>query len=78
MPFTQDPGSGAVGPALFGGRTVIQFPDEEDHYDFVVRGSDNAVHYGANGIGRGWMPGFGALLTEEDLLLIVAFERALP
>lgn len=78
MPFTQDPGSGAVGPALFDGRTVIQFPDAEDHYDFVVRGSDNAVHYGANGIGRGWMPGFGALLTEEDILLIVAFERALP
>jgi hypothetical protein len=78
MPFTQDPGSGAVGPALFDGRTVIQFPDAEDHYDFVVRGSDNAVHYGANGIGRGWMPGFGALLTEEDIMLIVAFERALP
>jgi len=78
MPFAQQPGSGAFGPALFDGRTVIQFPDIEDHFDFVVRGSENAIAYGANGIGRGWMPGFGAVLTQADIDLIVAFERALP
>jgi len=78
MAFSQEPGSGALGPALFNGRTVIQFPDLEEHYDFVERGSDNAVGYGANGIGRGWMPGFGAMLTEADIRLIIAFERALP
>lgn len=76
--FTQEPGSGAFGPALFDNRAVIQFPDAADHFDFVVRGSDNAIAYGANGIGRGWMPGFGAVLTQEDIDLIVAFERALP
>lgn len=78
LPFTQQPGSGAFGPALFDGRTVIQFPDPADHYTFVVRGSDNAVAYGINGIGRGWMPGFGALLSAADIELIIQFERALP
>jgi mono/diheme cytochrome c family protein len=78
LPFTQKPGSGAFGPALFDGRTVIQFPDPANHYTFVVRGSDNAVAYGINGIGRGWMPGFGALLSAADIELIVQFERALP
>jgi mono/diheme cytochrome c family protein len=78
VPFTHQPGSGAFGPALLDGRAVIQFPDAEDHFDFVVRGSENAIGYGANGIGRGWMPGFGAMLTQADIDLIVAFERALP
>jgi len=77
-PFTQQAGSGAFGPALFDGRTIIQFPDVADHTDFIVRGSENAIGYGANGIGRGWMPGFGALLTQADIDLIVAYERALP
>ena len=77
-PFTQQAGSGAFGPALFDGRSIVQFPDIDDHVDFVVRGSENAIGYGANGIGRGWMPGFGAVLTQADLDLIVAFERALP
>lgn len=76
--FTQEAGSGAFGPALFDNRAVIQFPDVSDHFDFIVRGSENAIAYGANGIGRGWMPGFGAMLTQEEIDLIVAFERALP
>jgi mono/diheme cytochrome c family protein len=78
VPFTQQPGSGAFGPALFDGRTMIQFPNAADHYTFVLRGSDNAVAYGVNGIGRGWMPGFGALLSAGDVELIIEFERALP
>jgi hypothetical protein len=56
---------------------VVQFPSEADHLDFIVNGSQNGVGYGVNGIGRGWMPGFGAVLTQEDLMLIVKFERAL-
>lgn len=75
--FTQQPGSGALGPSLEDGRSVIQFPDEQDHLDFIINGSINGQAYGINGIGRGWMPGFGTLLTRDDLMLIVKFERAL-
>jgi mono/diheme cytochrome c family protein len=75
--YTQEVGSGALGPSLRDGRSVVQFPSEADHLDFIVNGSQNGVGYGVNGIGRGWMPGFGTVLTEEDLMLIVMFERAL-
>lgn len=75
LAFTQEAGSGGFGPSLRDGRSVVQFPNIQDHYDFVVRGSDNAIGYGVNGIGRGWMPGFGAELTRDDLMLIVKLER---
>jgi len=70
-------GSGAMGPSLREGRAVVQFPDIADHYDFVVKGSSNGAQYGVNGIGRGWMPGFGAMLSGDDIMLIVRFERTL-
>ncbi len=75
--FTQEAGSGAMGPSLRQGRAVVQFPDIEDHYDFVVAGSANGAQYGVNGIGRGWMPGFGAMLSEADIRLIIQYERAM-
>ncbi|MBI5157068.1 MAG: c-type cytochrome [Acidimicrobiia bacterium] len=75
--FTQEPGSGAMGPSLREGRSVVQFPSIDDHYDFVVKGSTNGVRYGVNGVGRGWMPGFGAMLSSDDIMLIVEYERAL-
>ena len=75
--FTQEAGSGAMGPSLRQGRAIVQFPDIEDHYDFVVAGSVNGVQYGVNGVGRGWMPGFGAMLSEEDIRLIIQYERAM-
>jgi len=75
--FTQVAGSGALGPSLRDGRAAVQFPDEQDHLDFVIKGSFAGQLYGLNGIGRGWMPGFGTVLTEQDLSLIVKFERAL-
>ena len=78
MQFRQEAGSGAFGPSLRAGRSIVQFPDPEDHLEFIIAGSEEGVRYGVNGIGRGWMPGFGAVLTEEDLRLIVALERALP
>ena len=76
--FTQEAGSGALGPSLREGRSVVQFPDIEDHYDFVVSGSVNGVLFGVNGVGRGWMPGFGTMLSAEDIMLIVQYERTLP
>jgi len=75
--FEQEPGSGAWAPALTGGRSVTQFPDEADQLDFIIRGSVLAEAYGTNGIGRGWMPGFGQVLSEDDIKLIIAFERSL-
>lgn len=72
-----EPGSGALGPSLRDRRSVIQFPDEEDHVEFIINGAENGIGYGVNGIGRGWMPGFGATLTEADIRLIVAYERSL-
>jgi len=75
--FTQEAGSGALGPSLRDGRTAVQFPAEQDHLDFVINGSVSEELYGLNGIGRGWMPGFGTVLSENDLTLIVKFERAL-
>jgi mono/diheme cytochrome c family protein len=75
--YEQGAGSGAWGPALTDGRSVVQFPDVEDQVDFIIRGSNLAENYGVNGIGRGWMPGFGQVLTEEDIRLIVAYERSM-
>ena len=75
--FTGPAGSGAVGPSLRDGRAELQFPDEAAHTTFVIKGSEDGKQYGINGIGRGWMPGFGAMLSEEDLMLIVTFERSL-
>jgi mono/diheme cytochrome c family protein len=77
LTFTQEAGSGALGPSLRDGRTAVQFPDEQDHLDFVIKGSAAGELYGLNGIGRGWMPAFGTVLSERDLALIVKFERAL-
>ncbi|MDJ0962090.1 MAG: cytochrome c [Acidimicrobiia bacterium] len=75
--YEQGAGSGAWGPALTGGRSVVQFPDAEDQITFIIRGSNLAEDYGVNGIGRGWMPGFGQILTEEDIRLIVSYERSM-
>ncbi len=75
--FQRGQGSGAWGPALDGGRTLVQFPNPDDHIDFIIRGSENAVNFGINGLGRGWMPGFGQILSREDIELIVAYERSL-
>lgn len=72
-----EPGSGALGPSLRDGRTIVQFPDREDHIEFILNGSVNGQGYGVNGIGRGWMPGFGSVLTQADIELIVDFERSL-
>jgi mono/diheme cytochrome c family protein len=75
--FTEEAGSGAIGPSLRDGRAAVQFPDIQSQVDFVIKGSENGKQYGINGIGRGWMPGFGAMLSRDDIMLIVQFERSL-
>ena len=75
--FQQEEGSGAWGPSLLDGRSVLQFPTADEHVDFIINGSNLAENYGVNGIGRGWMPGFGQILSRDDILLIVQYERAM-
>jgi mono/diheme cytochrome c family protein len=75
--YQQEAGSGAWGPSLRGGAPVGQFPDIEDHFNFVARGSDQGVNYGVNGLGRGWMPAFGFTLSRDDIMLIIRYERTL-
>jgi hypothetical protein len=67
-----------MGPSLRGGRSLVQFPNLDDHIAFLISGSDELVPYGANGLGSGRMPGFGTFLSEQDLTLIARYERSMP
>lgn len=75
--FEQGTGSGAWGPALLGNRAVIQFPDFQDHIDFIIAGSEDSKKYGINGIGTGRMPAFGEILSVTQIELIAMYERTL-
>jgi mono/diheme cytochrome c family protein len=76
VPFTQEVGSGGFGPALWDGRPNVQFLSAEDLVEFVTEGSVAQAPYGVNGIGSGRMPGFGQILTAEDLNLIATYLRS--
>ena len=69
--FQQETGSGAWGPSLLDARAVVQFPDEADQMRFIISGSEFGVNYGINGLGSGRMPGFGQILSTEDIELIM-------
>jgi mono/diheme cytochrome c family protein len=70
-------GGGAFGPSLLNRRSVDQFPGVEDHIEFVTDGSEYEKGYGERGIGSGRMPGFGGMLTADQIKAIVEFERGL-
>ena len=74
--YTKEIGSGGLGPALRAGRANIQFKQREDMIDFIVKGSVNGKAYGVNGVGGGKMPGFGAVLPESDIALIIDYLRS--
>jgi mono/diheme cytochrome c family protein len=76
VPFTQEAGSGGFGPALWDGRPNVQFLSAEALVEFITEGSVAQDPYGVNGIGSGRMPGFGQILTAEDLNLIAAYLRS--
>lgn len=76
-PFETGHGSGAWGPALRSGRTIVQFPNWLDQVSFIIEGSEFHANYGVNGLGSGRMPGFGMVLSERDIQLIVMYERSL-
>jgi mono/diheme cytochrome c family protein len=82
VPFTQEVGSGGFGPALWNGRPVIQFgeatgdPVTDLLIQFLIKGSEAQKPYGINGFGSGRMPGFGAILSFEDLDLLARYLRS--
>jgi mono/diheme cytochrome c family protein len=73
VPFAQEPGSGGFGPALWDGRSQVQFLQKSDLQEFLLVGALLNRPYGVNGFGNGQMPGFGQQLSAEDLGLIVDY-----
>ena len=70
-------GQGGFGWNLTGGRANTQFPNAADMVDFIKNGSVNGAKYGVQGQGSGRMPGFGAMLTDEQIDAIVEYVRSL-
>ncbi len=83
-PYTLEVGSGGFGPALWDGRPVVQFGDAPTDpetevdllVDFIIKGSEEETPYGLNGFGSGRMPGFGAVLSQDDIELLAAYLRS--
>jgi mono/diheme cytochrome c family protein len=70
------PGGGAMGPSLY--NELTQFPDEDEHYDWVANGTEVGEQYGQYGQNdAGAMPYFGRQLTREQIQAIVNYEREL-
>jgi len=73
-------GEGGVGPKLSEGESVLSFPDEEQHIDWVKTGSGPNVGQPYNARGRisaGGMPGFAGQLSDEEIEAVVLYEREL-
>lgn len=70
------PGAGAFGWNLTGGSTNAHFQTTQEMIDFIKSGSTNGKRYGVQGQGSGRMPGFGALLTDEQIQAIVDYVRS--
>jgi mono/diheme cytochrome c family protein/cytochrome c553 len=73
-------GSGAYGPNLTNGATLLQFPGEagaQEQFDWVAIGVPANNLYGTRGISSGRMPHFGKTLTDDQIKQIVAYERSL-
>lgn len=81
-PFTQEVGAGGFAPALWDGRPTVQFGEapvnsEEDLLiQFLITGTEAGAAYGLNGFGTGRMPGFGAILPQEDIELLARYLRS--
>jgi len=70
-------GQGAFGWNLTGGATNDHFANEADMIAFIKKGSDQGVKYGTQGQGSGRMPGFGSVLTDQQIREIVEYVRSL-
>ena len=70
-------GQGAFGWNLTGGATNSHFANEQDMIAFVKAGSKNGARYGLQGQGTGKMPGFGHVLSDEQIKAVVEYVRSL-
>jgi mono/diheme cytochrome c family protein len=70
-------GQGAFGWNLTGGATNSHFPNEGDMISFIKAGSQYGKKYGLQGQGSGRMPGFGSMLSDDDIKAIVEYVRSL-
>jgi len=53
------------------------FANQDQLVTFIKNGSENGKLYGRNGQGSGRMPGFGNLLTDEQIDSILEYVRSL-
>ena len=84
LPYTMELASGGLGPALFEGRVNVQFQlplplgdDTDELVEFIKNGSLAGQGYGVNGVGTGRMPGWGMVLSEENISYIARMLRGL-
>ncbi len=70
-------GQGAFGWNLTGGSVNAHFADQAQLVSFLKQGSEFGRLYGLNGQGSGRMPGFGSLLTDEQIDAILEYVRSL-
>jgi mono/diheme cytochrome c family protein len=68
---------GAFGWNLTGGSVDAKFPNEADMITFIENGSEYGKKYGTQGQGSGRMPGFGSILTDEQIKAVVEYVRSL-
>ncbi len=71
-------GGGGVGPSFNDGAVIETWPDFNDHIEWVHLGSAGwpGDTYGAQGKPKkGGMPSFEGVLSEEEIALIVRYER---
>lgn len=71
---------GGIGFNLRDGGVIRRFGTDEEggfqaQVDFVTQGSEEFKAYGRGGIGSGRMPGFGEMLTQNQIKEIVGYER---
>ncbi|MGB0114026.1 MAG: c-type cytochrome [Ilumatobacteraceae bacterium] len=71
------PGQGAYGWNLTGGSVNAHFQNEDQLIAFIENGSEYGKLYGLNAQGSGRMPGFGTMLTDEQIQEIVDYVRSL-
>jgi mono/diheme cytochrome c family protein len=71
------PGQGAFGWNLTGGSVNAHFANQDQLLSFIQNGSELGKLYGRNGQGSGRMPGFGNLLTDEQIDAILEYVRSL-
>ena len=70
-------GQGAYGWNLTGGSVNEHFINENQLVAFIESGSEYGKLYGRNAQGSGRMPGFGSMLTDEQIQEIVDYVRSL-